>query len=375
MRAERPTVLLTLGRLPPAIDLARAFHSEGWRVIVADPFWLNMARTSNTVDRTHAVTAPAIDPEQFLKDLQTLINRYAVDLVVPVSEETPWVAQLKSRISTAIFCGAQEQVLQLHSKFDFIETAAQLGLRTPATKRCSDEAAQTLTRNGYVLKPEFSCSGRGVSLHEAGHPLQQDDSNILIQQRIQGREISACALISQGRCVAVSSYESLVRHGSVGVCFERIQHDGIEAWVSKLAIELNYTGMLSFDFIIDEEDQAWAIECNPRATSGLHFLRSEVILAAATGVEKAFANRYRDEGRLQEFWSHWTHWFSVIGDGKKRKRVGRLLRQARDITWDPKDPLVFLLATFSTWPIIWRAIKARTNFAEVLALDIEWRKT
>ena len=111
MSSTRPTVLLTLGRLPPAIDLARAYRAAGWRVIVADPFWLNMARTSLAVARVHKVTAPQRSPTQFLEDVAALVERYNVSQVIPVSEETPWVSRLKAHLAVPVFCGEPDQVI------------------------------------------------------------------------------------------------------------------------------------------------------------------------------------------------------------------------------------------------------------------------
>ena len=51
----------------------------------------------------------------------------------------------------------------------------------------------------------------------------------------------------------------------------------------------------------------------------------------------------------------------------------KILRRARDVTWQRHDPWVFLLATWSTWPIIGQALRRGETFAEVLALDIEYR--
>ncbi|MEN9755617.1 MAG: hypothetical protein RLZ07_1999, partial [Pseudomonadota bacterium] len=39
------SVLLTLGRLPKGLDIARSFHRAGWRVIIADPARDHLART------------------------------------------------------------------------------------------------------------------------------------------------------------------------------------------------------------------------------------------------------------------------------------------------------------------------------------------
>jgi hypothetical protein len=46
----RDTVLLTNGRLPKAMDIARALHRAGCRVGIADPFRMHLTKVSNCVD-------------------------------------------------------------------------------------------------------------------------------------------------------------------------------------------------------------------------------------------------------------------------------------------------------------------------------------
>ena len=53
------TVLITLGRLPKAHDLARGFKRLGYRVIVAEPFRWHLMGVSNVIARRYTVTAPA----------------------------------------------------------------------------------------------------------------------------------------------------------------------------------------------------------------------------------------------------------------------------------------------------------------------------
>ncbi|MEL6368247.1 MAG: ATP-grasp domain-containing protein [Pseudomonadota bacterium] len=367
------TVLLTLGRLPPAIEIARAFHSAGWRVIVADPFRVNMARTSRAVSHVETVHSPVDDPDRFRDRILELIERFDVDLVVPVSEETPWIAELKSAAKIPVFCGPPEQVLQFHSKLDFVQAAADCGLTVPSTCRTTDANAEKRRSAPFVVKPEFSCSGRDVTLHDTDDPIPERSENLLLQQRVQGDEVSCFSICLAGECSILVTYRAHTRHGSVAVCFERIDQPAAERWVREFVEATDYTGILSFDFIIDDAGTAWAIECNPRATSGIHFVAPEALYAAMVSPDSMPQIELKPYPLMQEFWSHWTHWFSVITDGDARRQTGRALRAARDVSWSAKDPWVFLLASFSTWPIIWRAIRHRRTFAEVLALDIEWR--
>lgn len=371
------TVLLTLGRLPPAVDIARSFAAAGWRVVVAEPFKRHMAGTSRAVDLSVQVPAPAADAAAYLEALRRVIADQGVDLVVPVSEETMHVAQLRDAFANEdgapnFYCAPAADTLALHSKHDFITLARNAGLAVPDTARTGTPEATALADvQDVIVKPEFSCSGRGLQRVARGSALPKMGAQHIVQAEIAGDEVSGFAMARAGRVLVSCAYRATVRHGSVAVAFERFNAPAVAAWIEQFVAATRHTGFIAFDFIVGDDDVPRAIECNPRATSGLHFVAQDDIAAVITGA-KATAT-LRDETLLQEFWSNWTHWFASVRDGEERRRTGWSLRRARDVTWQAKDPGVFLLATWSTWPIIGQALRRGETFAEVLALDIEYQ--
>ena len=369
----KPTVLLTLGRLPPAVDIARSLHATGWRVLVAEPFSTHLARTSRAVARSFRVPAPVDDAHAYRDALLDIVSAEHVTLIVPVSEETLHVSALHDSLpdTVTLFSLPQNGLLSLHSKLRFVEAASAAGLSVPETAASGDAAANELMqRYDTIMKPEFSCSGRGISMHAAGERVPPSQDRMLIQERIDGDEYSAFAICADGRLQTHCTYRALVRHGSVAVAFERIEHAGVADWVERFVATQRHTGFIAFDLIVDERGTAYGIECNPRATSGLHFVNNADIARLVTDPRASGA--LRDETRLQEFWSCWTQFLSVVGDRQARSDTWHAMRSARDVTWQWSDPWVFLLATLSTWPIISKSIRRRETFAEVLALDIEW---
>ena len=96
-------VLLTLGRLPKALDLARGFAAAGCRVVVAEPFGWHLTGVSRHVARTHRVPPPSQGRERYLDALAAIVAREKVELVVPVSEETMHVAFLPPRLPAGIW--------------------------------------------------------------------------------------------------------------------------------------------------------------------------------------------------------------------------------------------------------------------------------
>ena len=55
----------------------------------------------------------------------------------------------------------------------------------------------------------------------------------------------------------------------------------LRQWVAQWVANEQWTGQIAFDFIASGDGQLWAIECNPRMTSGLHLLAHQPGLVAA----------------------------------------------------------------------------------------------
>lgn len=370
------TVLLTLGRLPKALDLARAFHGAGWRVVVAEPFRRHLAGASNTVARSHVVTAPAVDRDGYLGDLLRVIEAEAVELVVPVSEEVVHVAALHGRLPAParIFAMPQDIVLAAHDKGRFAAQSAAWGLPVPTTHALgSGEAAGLAQAQDVVVKPLHACSGRGVRFVARGEALPPADpaAPAIVQARIRGTERSTCSLVHDGAVSGTVVYQGVMQSGSVSIAFERVEDPAIEAFVRGYAAATRWTGFLSFDFILDEGGRPFAIECNPRTTSGLHFFAAEDIARAV--LDPAHPLRHRARPRLQQFYSCLTETQLSLFRGGGFARKLHALATTPDVTWSARDPMPFLTMTFTAWPIIRAAMAQRATFGEVATLDVGWR--
>ncbi len=367
------TVLLTLGRLPKGLDIARSFHAAGWRVVVAEPFKRHLVGASNVVARSHVVTAPASDRAAYLRDLLRVIGDEGVDLVVPVSEEVVHVAALHGRVPerTRVFAMPQDVVLAAHDKGRFAAQSAAWGLSVPRTHPLgSTEAVQLSVQQDVVVKPLHACSGRGVRIIPRGALLPADDSPAIVQARIMGRERSTCSLVHDGVVSGTVVYQGVMQSGSVSIAFERVDDPLIEAFVRDYAAATRWTGFLSFDFMLDEAGRPYAIECNPRTTSGLHFFETADIARAV--IDPAHPLRHRAASRLQQFYSCLTETQLALFRGGFWPKL-RALVTTPDVTWSARDPMPFLTMTYTTWPIIRAAMAQRATFGEVATLDVGWR--
>jgi hypothetical protein len=266
----------------------------------------------------------------------------------------------------------QAAVLAAHDKGRFAAQSASWGLSVPCTHPLgSAEAAALAQQQDVVVKPVHACSGRGVRVVRRGDALPDADAPAIVQARIEGPERSTCSLVHDGAVSGTVVYQGLMQSGSVSIAFERVEDPRIEAFVRDYAAATRWTGFLSFDFMLDDHGRPFAIECNPRTTSGLHFFAPEDLARAV--LDPAHPLRHRPETRLQQFYSCLTETQLSLFRGGGFGRKLRTLATTRDVTWSARDPMPFLTMTYTTWPIIRAAMAQRASFGEVATLDVGWR--
>lgn len=373
------TVLLTLGRMPKCLDLARGFHALGRRVVVAEPFAWHLCRASRAVAKSVRVPAPARDAPGYRAALGEVIAAEGVDLVVPVSEELLYVAALRDTLpeGVALHSPPQATVLELHDKLRFAQKIRALGLPAPETHPADSAAARALAaRAPVVVKPRNSCAGLGVSFHGAGAlPGGALSSDLVVQERKDGRVLSSFSLVAAGRVRVTSVYRGVVMSGTVAVCFERLEAQAaIERFVEEFSAKTGYSGFLSFDFVEAADGSVTAIECNPRVTSGLHFLEAADVARAIADPGGDDPVRFRPERLMQQFYPCLIEAEAALFTRKEPGLKWRARRSARDVTWDRADPLVFPTMTFTSYPILVPAIFKGKSMAETATEDLAWRE-
>ncbi|WP_420333147.1 ATP-grasp domain-containing protein [Roseibium sp.] len=372
------TVLLTLGRLPKALELARALTAAGCRVLVADPFAFHLCRASNAVEKSYKTPSPHSHQEQYLTHLLDIVAREKVDLVLPVSEEALHVSLLKNRLpdGTRLFALSNDVLQALHDKYTFTQTAENAGLKVPETYLASDAQASRFAASGdTVLKPRLGCSGQELRMLSPDSLPKQPlgSAETIIQKRIFGREVSTLSLCRNGKVLAHVTYEGNVFAGTVAVCFRRVSDlPQVKEWVADFARSGGYSYFLAFDFIVDEAGTPWPLECNPRLTSGIHFLDPHGIANAITNFEEATEVGLKPGERFQE--GH-TTLLQVYGNVLRPQKALRHLRAmlgARDVLWSLADPAPFPLMTPYSWAVLKQVMFRGRTFGEAATRDIAW---
>lgn len=372
------TVLLTLGRLPKALELARSLSEAGCRVIVAEPFAWHICRISRSVAKSYRVAAPNTDREQYVADLARVIERERVDIVVPISEEAIHAMAVRDRVPASVrfYSPPRDVLMRLHDKLSFSHAAHACGLDVPPTYRIEDAQAVSLSqRQSVVVKPTHGCAGIGLHILEAGDPLPAvtDTGPAIVQAHVEGRHLSSFSIAHEGRLLGTVLYEGTVFSGTVAVCFARVEPlPRVLAWIERFVRELEFDGFIAFDFIIDSDERPWAIECNPRLTSGVHFVEHADLARAVLDPAASSTLRVRPQRLFQQFYTVLTETQKSIVNRRRFAANFAQLRAAPDVVWLRSDPLPFLLMTPVCYELLARTIFRGESFGEAATQDIAW---
>jgi glutathione synthase/RimK-type ligase-like ATP-grasp enzyme len=281
-------VLLTGARAPVTLELIRLFARAGHRVFVADSARVFLGQASRFVANSYTVPKPRLEPLAFIQKLERIVELEQIDLVIPTCEEIFWVSGMieGSRVRDRFFVSDSNILLELHDKARFAELARELKLQFPKTHilKSKRDLEQLPRYRKWILKPVFSRFAAKTQVLESGAKppnLEPSTGQVwLAQDFLEGQELCSFAIALAGKVQAFILYRPVWRAGfGASVMFETISKDdpiSLEAFEITRAVvaHTNFTGQIAFDFILTEIGLNM-LECNPRATSGIHLFAPE----------------------------------------------------------------------------------------------------
>lgn len=372
------SVLLTGGRIPSALELARALAQAGVRVFMADSYPIFLGQASRAVVRSFVVPSPRADLEAYQKSILGIVKEQRIDCVLPCSEEVLYLAGFREAFPPGceLFAAPPELLLALHHKQHFVELAQSWGLTVPRSAPYRGESGAALpdfTREPYILKRVYSRAGAAVHWLKAkeapsSHRVPPDGS-WLIQQGLRGRALCSFSVIQAGEVLLTSIYSPGSALGTVGVSFEGIREPRIEAWIEGFARASQYQGFVSFDFIASE-GEVQAIECNPRLTSGIHLCDPAQLAAAVLERRRSFPP-LRPRKRAQFFLALLAALPRALGKSAFWPQLPRLLRSP-DVVASWRDPAPFLYQWICILYFVKQMIQRKKPLAACSMDGIEW---
>ena len=282
-------ILITGARVPVSIDLSRRFHAAGHKVFLCDSVRFPIGRFTNQQQSFYRVPSPRHDTAGFIFEVNRIIDKHQIDLVIPTTEECFYLSAHREELRCACLIESLPLLESLHNKFTFSQTYENEFASMPRTDLITGANQLHMympQSTDFVFKPVYSRFADSTLISPAARKLSslnfESAQSWVAQEKLEGTEVSSFSLANKGRLLAHSSYTTPYRAGQgAGIFFEPFEHFGILNYVEAFLRQTNFTGQIGFDFILDAEDHPWVIECNPRATSGIHLFASDSKLIEA----------------------------------------------------------------------------------------------
>jgi hypothetical protein len=373
-------VLILGGRAPVALDHARRFAHQGWDVHVADSVSFRLSSASRAVAGAVLLPSPRHRGVEFCRALNSYVKSAGIDLVVPTCEEVFFLARYRKQLPSELVVAVDEfdKLSRLHSKIVFLDEARACSVDTPASQAVSslEEAREWANGRACVIKPEFSRFGVFVRLYPLGVP--QDAAPLaalgrwVVQDYCTGTELCSYSIASRGELLAHQTYRPSYRLGrSSSYYFDPAHEPRIEHSVRTLVAKTSFTGQISFDWMRDRGGRCFVLECNPRATSGLHlFEASDAIPEALMGSRAAVAGSPRQPRMIAAIMATTGVWQSLRRGTLSTWRQD--FARARDVLSAPGDrrPIAGSLLDIASYARL--AMRERCSLREAATQDIEW---
>jgi hypothetical protein len=378
------TVLITGARAAAALDLARDFHAAGWTVHLADCAPARICRWSKAAAKVHHYPSPVRAPAAFAAALAELAARLAPDLILPTCEEVFHLAapSASRALADRLFQPPFATLRMLHDKHLFARLCEEIAVPVPETHRVESRAELDRYRpqsDKWVFKRCFSRFGEAALVGPAVDRLDAVAPSAsrpwVAQRRVRGNEASFYAVAREGALTAFAAYCSDWRlRGGASIGFDPLGATDaalLQVHAARLARHLGLTGQFACDAMIDATGTAWLIECNPRATSGVHFLAGDGALARAIGAASpAFAGAAAQSLHLLPAMLT----FGLIAALRERRLASwwRRLAGGRDVIGRPADRLPVLGALVDGLGFALTGLLRGTSASAATTADIEW---
>jgi predicted ATP-grasp superfamily ATP-dependent carboligase len=370
-------VLVTDGEQRSALALVRSLGRAGHAVFVCSASGRSLAGASRYSREEARVADPLRGGGRFADDVLELIDRWKIDVLIPVSEGALLaLLPAHARMGDVVLPFPDEATFRrICDKAELLSVAPRVGIAIPeqvkvqtaSDARSVDPAA---IRYPVVLKPSRSVGeggargGSGESGGRAGEPVgartkltvrhaanaaelesalaeltEAGDAAfpLLIQQRIVGPGIGIFLLIWEGRTLATFAHRRIREKppsGGVSVYRESVDADPALVARSRALLEhFGWCGVAMVEYKVDERTGTpYLMEVNGRFWGSLQLAVDAgvdfpvLLLSAATGEPTEPVNMYTAGVRSRWWWGDVDH------------LIARLRRSRAELSLPPEAP-------------------------------------
>lgn len=338
-------------------------------IYTTDSFAFNLCKFSFCVKKAFKTSPPRNNLNDFKEEIKNIIVKHKIDIVIPMNEEVFYISQIKNELEkiTNVFCEDINCLDRYHSKIDIYDNVNKELINCPKTEVIKDQAhLDEINKNNkdFIVKLKYSRFANDVHFSPKKLNFNLDTNNKwLFQEKITGKEFCTYAIAEKGKVKAQVCYRPLYRiKESSSVYFKNESNESIFKFVEAFIKKNNYTGQIGFD-IIENEEGLHLIECNPRATSGIHLLDDNFSLD-----DKDKIYDYTGDKKLSLAMLIFGERDSYETKGCKYKQFFK----AREAIFKIKDPLPSLFQFLLLFEAIKISKKHKIGLINALTYDIEW---
>lgn len=370
-------VLVTGTRAPASMDIIRSLIQQGHQVFSADSLQFPLGRFVSGLTKHFTLPKPNKHLDQFIESLKRIVIDQEIDLLIPTCEEIFYVSQGYDTLSQhcRLLCEPFSRLLPLHNKYVFNRLVVEYGLHAPDSWLLVTEAdkASIPQDQALVLKPVYTRFGSHLIVKPSAETMQQLPLTVpyVAQAFVSGKEYCSYAIVDRGKVLIQACYHSKYTSGpAAGIYFEPVENQELTDFIRIFCERYQFSGQIAFDFIVSE-GKAYVLECNPRVTSGFHFIAEHIhwesLVAGHTQSYQPATKPYMlgMAMKLQGF-----HYF-------RRNPAGFIsdYRKAHDILKHPAYPWLGLKSLLTIANITGRMVKEKKTFHCASTDDIEFNGT
>ena len=381
-----PRILVSDGEQRSALAIVRSLGRAGHAVSVCSARDRPLAGASRFCRTTHRVTDPKVDPGRFQADVEAIVEREGIDLIIPATDTSapPLLALRATGCPATIAFPDEGAYLAISDKRSLLEVARGLGVAVPdhvvlETIGADRGRASAFAREhayDVVLKPARSAvladgamSKLGVSLvrgaeayDRALDTLPAEAYPLLVQQRISGEGLGVFMLTQSGRPVASFAHRRIREKpptGGVSVYRESVPlRDDVRRGAEAILGHYGWSGVAMVEF---KEDRAtgtpYLMEVNGRFWGSLQLAIDagvdfpELLVRATRGDSVAPLAAYRVGVRSRWLWGDVDHLLWVLRRGRAHRAAHAEIPSALGaigrfvVPWRPGDRFEVLRAS------------------------------
>lgn len=331
-------VLVTDGDSRAALAVVRSLGRAGHTVFVAASRRLSLAGVSRYASRRQVVADPVSSPSAFVEDIRRLVQRHAVEVLIPVTDAALLnLNRARARLGAVCFPWPDaDAVSRVSDKALVMTVAREVGIAVPrqvvAASRDEAFVAARELRFPVVAKPSRSVRQRRdgtlaklivahvASADElAGHLSQLDEAAfpLLLQERVVGPGVGVSLLVWDGRLLAQFSHRRLRElppSGGVSVYAESIPADPtlVErslallqrfAWQGVAMVEFKLDAATGTPYLMEVNGRFWGT-LQLAIDAGVDF--PSLLVNATRGVIEGVP-QYRSGSRFRWWWGDVDH--------------------------------------------------------------------